>query len=137
MSSGRQRDFLVTVEGIDGFFATRTGGETSAETRRVWNGGQTTPEVMADPPVTGNVIVTRPWDPVRDQPLIKRLRPLCGQWVTTVIQQPTDRDLGVIPGVEPDVYSEARLVRIAPSEFNAENGEPDSIELEFAPREAR
>lgn len=125
-----QRQFLVTIEGIAGTFATKTGGETSADTSDVYDGGKKHPEKLASPATTDNVTVSRPFRPARDGALAKRLRPLVGSYRSTVTVQPTDADL--IPVGAPTVYANALLVRLADPEHDAASGDSSTIELEFA-----
>jgi hypothetical protein len=125
-----QRQSIVTALGIEGAFATKTGGETSAEVTKVYDGGSTTPENLAGPPTTDNVTCGRPYRATRDAAIIKRLRPRVGSFRTTITVQPTDADL--IPYGPPTVYADALLVRLAESEVDAASGEPGMIELEFA-----
>lgn len=130
MPKAAQRQFLVGVEGVTGYFATKTGGETSADTSDVFDGGQLTPEKMAAPSSTANVVVGRPYDPERDAPVIARLRPQVGRWRTTVSVQPTDADLVPVGG--PTTYANALLVRVQDPEADAASGDPSMLELEFA-----
>lgn len=125
-----QRQFLVGVEGVTGYFATKTGGETSADTTDVYDGGSPTPEKLAAPATTANVTVSRPWDPERDGPVVARLASQVGRWRTTVSVQPTDADL--IPVGSPTVYANALLVRVQDPEADAASGDAATIELEFA-----
>ncbi|KWW97399.1 hypothetical protein LI90_4371 (plasmid) [Carbonactinospora thermoautotrophica] len=125
-----QRQFLVSVQGISGYFATLSGEETEAETTKVWDGGSQRPEVLTAPPEDGNLTLTRPYDPERDQPVIDRLRPLVGRWRTTLTKQPTDPDL--VPIGKPTTFPDAVLVRLAAPEVDAGSSDPATFELEFA-----
>lgn len=128
MPKAAQRQFLVSVAGVDGLFARKEGGEVSGDTSKVWDGGALTPEVVAAPAEADNVTVGRPFDPVRDWPVLKRLRPLVNRWRTSVSVIPTDADL--IPVGEPLTYV-ALLTRVADAEVDASSGDPAELELEF------
>lgn len=135
MSTSAQRQFLVKVEGVDGYFATKGGGESESETRKVWNGGSLQPEVLGDPAEVGDVTITRPYSATRDAPVQKRLQPLTGRWRTTVTVTPTDADL--VPVADPTVYSNALLRRVGPPEHDAASGDPSVLELVFTPEGVR
>lgn len=125
-----QRQSLVKVSGIDGYFLTKTGGDTSSDTSKVYDGGNPTPAVIASPAETDNITVSRGWDNNRDNPLLRRLRPLVGKFRATVSVTPTDEDL-VAQG-EPTVYSDALLVRMTDPEADGSSGDAKMFELEFA-----
>lgn len=124
------RQNLVTVAGLPGFWATKTGGATEADTTQAWNGGSLVPEVLASPSTTSNVVVTRPYKPIRDGQVKRLLRGRVGSWRTTVSVQDTDADL--TPIGTPDVYANALLVALRPPDFDAGSGDPQTMELEFA-----
>lgn len=125
-----QRQFLVKVSTIDGYFATKTGGDTTSDASDVYDGGSLTPEKLASPATTDDVVVGRPYDPARDQQVIERLRPLVGRWRTTVSVQPTDADL-VAMG-KPTTYADALLIGCTSPEVDAASGDPAMFELTFA-----
>ncbi|WP_040457222.1 hypothetical protein, partial [Kribbella catacumbae] len=64
------------------------------------------------------------------QPVIDRLRPLIGQWRTTVTKQPTDPDF--TPIGKPITYPNSLLLRVTEPELDASSGEPARWELAFA-----
>ena len=125
-----QRQFLVKVAGIEGYFASKSGGDISADTNKVYDGGADTPDVLAGPAEADNITVTRPYDLQRDDPVLRNLRKRVGRWTTTVSITPTDRDLIAIG--TPQVYPEALLVGITEPETDASSGDSAEFELEFA-----
>lgn len=126
-----QRQQLIKVIGVEGTFATKTGGATTAETNRYYDGGQKDPEVMASPAQTENIVVSRGFRPVRDRAIVKRLRPLVGTWRTEVSAQDLTQNLVVIPGTLTS-YTNALLVRVTEPDHDANSGDPETLELEFA-----
>lgn len=130
MPKSAQRQFLVKVAGIDGYFATKSGGDTSADASDVYDGGRLDPEKLAAPATTDDITVGRPFDPVRDRPVIRTLRPLVGRHRTSVSVQDTDADL--IPIGDPTVYANALLVGLTDPEADASSGDAASFELTFA-----
>lgn len=129
-SRSSQRQFLVSVDGLPDYYATFSGGEVTAEASKVYDGGQARPSVLPGPAETGNLVISRPYGAERDQPLIDRLQPLVGKWVTTVTKQPTDADFTGIG--TPTTYPESLLVRVTPPEADAASSDGATYELEFA-----
>lgn len=130
MASAAQRQFLVSVAGVSGLFATKSGGATTAEVTRVYNGGKLTPELLASPAQTEDLTIGRPWDPDRDAPVLARLRPLVGRHRTTVSVQPTDVDLVAVG--RPTVYANALLIGVNDPEADADSGDAARLELTWA-----
>lgn len=125
-----QRQFLVKVAGIEGFFASKSGGDISADTNKVYDGGSDSPDVLAGPAEADNITVGRSYDFNRDDPILRQLRKAVGRWTTTVSVTPTDRDLVAVG--QPQVYPDALLVGLTEPETDASSGDAASFELEFA-----
>lgn len=121
---------LWEVAGFDGYFATKTGGEVSAETSKAWDGGKLTPEVLSAPSETGNLVLSKPYRPGAHRSILKQLAKGVGRYRTTVSGYDTDADLG--PTGEPLVYANALLVRLLWPESDAASSDGSSFELEFA-----
>lgn len=134
MPKSAQRQFLVKVAGIDGYFATKTGGEVEGEVSTVYDGGSLKPDKLGAPAVPGEVIVSRPYDAERDAPLAKELRGKVNRWYTTVTVQPTDADL-VALSVPPTVYVNALLRRVSDPDADASSGDAAVLELAFDPED--
>lgn len=130
MTKSSQRQSLVKVSGIDDYFATKSGGNISADTSKVYDGGSLTPDVLAGPAEADNITVSRPYDLQRDEPVLKRLRRMVGTWTTTVSVTPTDADLVAVG--QPQVYSNAVLTGLTEPEVDASSGDAKTYELEFA-----
>lgn len=127
-----KRQSLVSLGEVDiGYWSTKTGGEISATTTEVFDGGSLTPTHLASPATTKNVILSKPYRNSQDQALFKRLAPLVGIWRTTVTVQDTDASL--IPVGEPTVYPACLLVRIQPPDHDASSGDGKMLEIEVAP----
>lgn len=136
MPKASQRQNLVSVEGVAGYFATKAGGATSAEVTDVYDGGNPVAEKLAGPATTANVTVGRPWDPSRDAAVVRRLRAQVGTFRTTVTVQPTDADLVPIGGPSA-VYAGALLVGVTEPDADAASSASAMIELEFAVESVR
>lgn len=125
-----QRQALVSIEGIPGLWATKTGGDVSADVTPVWDGGTDHPDQLASPASSDNITVSRPVDDDRDLVEMKRIKKQVGRFTATVTVQPTNGDL--FPIGDPDVYPEALLIRASTPEYDAASGDPQVWELEFA-----
>jgi hypothetical protein len=125
-----QREFLCSVDGVPGYFATLEGAEVAGDTSEAWDGGAQRPETLASPPTTSNIVMSRPYKAALHQPIIDRLQKVVSRWRTTVTKQPTDADF--TPIGKPSTYPNALLVRVTPPEHDASSGEAATWELEFA-----
>jgi hypothetical protein len=125
-----QKMFLVNVSGIPGYFDTKSGGETSSETSKHYDGGSLIPDVLAAPAETDNITVSRSWKFSRDFAAHRAARKQVGRWRTTVSVTPTDEDLVAVG--EPTTYTDALLVRVSEPEYDSSSGDPATFELEFA-----
>lgn len=126
-----QRQHLTSVDGVPGYWASRSGGETTAETSKVWDGGSLRAVTLSAPAETANIVVGRPYYPARHAALRKSLAARTGRWRTTVTVQDTDPDLGPLsPPMA--VYPDALLVRCTPPEGDASSSDGAVWELEFA-----
>lgn len=125
-----QRQFLVTVQGVPGYFATLSGGETTSETSKVWDGGKLQPDVISAPADTSNLVIGRPYDPDRDQRYIDQLTKQVGRLRRTITKQPTDPDL--TPVGKPTTYPNALLVRVTPPESDAASSDASTWDMEWA-----
>jgi hypothetical protein len=135
MSKSSQRQFLVKVQGIDGLFMTKAGGNSTSDVARAYDGGSSVPDLIAAPKQVENVTVSRGFDPVRDADLLQGLRPLIGSFETTLSVTPTDRDY--VAAASPIVYSPALLVGLTEPEVAADSGDLATFELEFAVADVR
>lgn len=124
------RQQLVEVAGWPGYFATKNGGEITADVSPVWDGGSLEPENLSGPSNTGNITVARPYRPAVHGPIRKRLAGSVGRHRTNVSVWDTDPDLGPIG--TPTIYADALLVRMTPPAADASSSEASVIELEFA-----
>lgn len=131
MSKMAQRQYLVKVSGIEGYFATFSGGNVTADTNKVYDGGNPVPEVLAGPAEADNITVGRPYDTNRDADIVATLRRQVGLFAATVSVQPTDRNYNAIG--KPRVYPDALLVGLTEPDYDATSGDAATIELEFAP----
>jgi hypothetical protein len=114
-----QRHFLIKVDGIDGFFATKRGGDPSIEVTEEFDGGADEADLIESRPTYEDLVVGRPYAVWRDQPMCARERAKIGKGVRrTVSVTPTSPEgiragkattyHGLLKGVkEPDVDSKS------------------------------
>lgn len=124
-----QRMFLVKVDGIEGYFQTKTGGNITATGTKVFDGGSKVPDIIAGTPDTENITVARAYDSVRDGALCRALRQQVSSWVTTVSVTPTDADFNAVE--QPTVYSNARLLEFHEYDVDSSSGDAAMFELVF------
>ena len=125
-----QRQIIGSVDGIEGYFAQVSGGEISANSEKVFDGGSLKPDTLCGVRDIGNVSLSRPYQPVRDGAILRQLRPLVGRWRADVIVQDTDCDL--VPIGEPRVYQDAVLVGIQEPDGDANSSGPAGFSLTFS-----
>jgi hypothetical protein len=126
-----KRQFLVKIDGIDGYWGKKTGAEIKAATNKVYDGGSLVPDVIAAPAQVDDIVVTRPFDPERDQAMINLLKRKVGQWTTTVSVSPTEADL-TVSNVAGDTYPNALLIALTPPEADASSGDAAEVVLTFS-----
>lgn len=125
-----QRMFLIKVDGITGYFQTKTGGNVAAETTKVYDGGSLTPDIVAGIPDADDITISRNYDPARDGELVTQLLKLVGVWDTTLSIQPTDAAFNAIG--KPRVYSGCRLKGCNEPDVDSGSGDAAPFELVFA-----
>lgn len=131
MPKSAQRHFLVAISNIAGTWSRKSGGEITAETTKVWDGGRRRPDVIAAPSIAGNITVGRPWDPARDAELARRLKQQVGSRYSTISITPTDVNMVALRNAE--VYPDALLIRVTTPDVDASSGDAAELELEFEP----
>jgi hypothetical protein len=121
---------LTRVDGFEGWFATREGGERTAETSKVRDGGDLRQETVAAPAETSNITVSKPYRPGRHAEKLRLLDLATGNWRTTLSVYDTDEQLRATG--RPRVYADALLVRVKWPDGDSNSSDPSSFELEFA-----
>lgn len=130
MAKSSARQFLVKVQGVDGYFATKQGGNVTSDVTKAYDGGSLIPDIITAPPTAENVTVTRHYDPSRDDTVLRQLIGLVGSWTTTVSVTPTDADLVAV--APPRTYPGAVLVGVTEPESDSGSGDASMFGLEFA-----
>jgi len=125
-----QRQFLVKVHGIDGYWMTKTGGDITASTSKIYDGGELNPDVLAGPAEASNVTVTRGYAYDRDAVMIKTLKKQVGSATLDITVTPLARDMSALASQSD--YPKALLVGLIEPEPDAQSGDPGIVSLEFA-----
>lgn len=132
-----QRQFLTKVAGIDGYWATFSGGEPSVEHTRQFDGGSLVPDLLSGNPAISDVTVSRGYDPTRDGPVRAALaRALAAGkgFSTTITRTPSDEDF--TPMGDPEVY-EVKLKSVTPAESDANSADGARMQLVFSCRSVK
>lgn len=140
MAKASKRQFLVTIKPPAGgtipglpttqyYFSQKTGGATTATLQKVFDGGAQNPTVLPGVAETSDLVLSRPYDPTIDQPLITALKGQVGRLAVTVTVQPTDANFIPVGGLE--TYN-AILAGVTPSEVDAASSDAAVFSLTFA-----
>lgn len=126
-----QANFLVKIGGVTvGYFPRCAGGHTRTARSRSWDGGARKPVTLAGFPTQEDLTTGRDYDPERDEPVLRQLRPLAGRFRTVVSVQPTNANLEPIE--QPRVYPDALLVEVNEPETDSGSNTPARFELVWA-----
>lgn len=129
-----ERQHLTQVVGDDGrdlgLFARISARETTAESRREFDGGDLVGEVLVDPPLRNNITLSRGYKPERDQSLCRYLDSKVGTWTGTLSTQ--DATVELSPYGAASVYPKARLISLSWPGGDARSGTTREMVLVFA-----
>lgn len=124
-----QRDYLVKVSGVDGYFQTITGGRKASDVTHDFDGGSRDPEVLTSPAVVENIVVGRTYKPERDAAFVKRVRDRVGITPKTITVFDVDADKQII-GVNRQY--DGIIVGFNEAAVDANSGDRSRFEIEFA-----
>lgn len=93
-----QSGFLITVAGVPGTFARKSGGNPTGQVTKDRDGGALKPDVMPGPVDYGDLTVSRTYRSARDNALGKKLLQQVNQFSTTIRSQDLTPSKVVIPG---------------------------------------
>lgn len=125
-----QRQIIASVSGINGYFSQVTGGQITAATQKIFDGGARFPEILSGSSEVGDITVTRPYNPYIDEAILQTLRKVVGSDRRDVAVQSTDADL--VPVGRPRTYPEALLVGLTEPDGDASSGAPATYSLVFS-----
>ncbi len=137
MTKIAQRQHLIVVAGIPGFWATRTGGEVTVAHTKTRDGGSLTPDILQGPAEVADITVSRSYDSTRDDAVIARLQSMLQNgtvWNTTITSTPTDGDF--VPNGPPRTW-EVFLSKVMAPDADAESNNASKVELTFTARSVK
>lgn len=137
MGKTAQRQWLTKVAGIEGTWATFSGGEVAVEHTRQYDGGALVPDLLSGNPTVSDITVSRGYAPERDGSTRANLSRALAQgkgFATTITRQPTDEDY--TPMGEPEVY-EVKLKTVTPSDSDANSADASRFQLVFSCRSVK
>lgn len=128
-----QRQFLVEAshDDIPGYWMQKSGGNSSADSNKIYGGGDKTPFIVTGITDVENITISRAYDSVRDGSMVDAIRPQIGSLVTSITVTECTVDYEPIDGGS-TVYSDCVLVGISEPEFESSSGDAAAIQLEFA-----
>lgn len=129
-----ERQHLTVVAGLDGYWASITGGDTDREITKVKDGGEKKARLIIGDSETADLVVSRPWSASRDAPIWRRLDRIVkggGSFATQVTSVDTDADFVRIG--EPRSW-EVELKTVRSPEGNRQSNNPKALELVFTVR---
>lgn len=130
-----QRQFLVEVDhdSITGYWMQKSGGNSSADSNKIYAGGDKTPYIVTGITDVENVTISRAYDAARDGQMLQDIRGQVGSLTTEIKVSECTVDYEPISGgVGSIVYSKCVLVGISEPEFESSSGDAAAIQLEFA-----
>lgn len=132
-STSSVRQHSVSVAGLDGVWAKTTGGVVSVDVSESYNGGAQVPDITKGRVKVSNVTVDRPYNPVRDAPVLRFIAShIGGTWETTITDQ--DLDANEVAIGAPVVFTGCVPVSATGPEYNEESSDASRIVLEFRVR---
>jgi hypothetical protein len=123
-----QNQFLITVSSVDGFFATKSGGNASVTVAKDFDGGSNDPVLSNSRPVYSDLTVGRRFDIGRDATVAIALRKRIGKDFTVTVQ-PSDADF--VPTGPKTVYV-GRLQAVNEPDADANSGTQARFSLVFS-----
>ncbi|ASX98689.1 tail tube protein [Arthrobacter phage Colucci] len=130
MTKATKRQFITTILGITGTWASSTGGTLNADVTRDYDGGAATPDLIGGAPTADDLELSRGFDPVRDLPLLAKLRKEVGRGRYTITKQPTDANFTKVG--TPLTYANCVLMSVNDPESDANSSDIPLVTLKFA-----
>jgi len=125
-----KRQFIVSVAGITGNWESTSGGDITAPSTKVYDGGSDRPTILGGLPETSDLEVTRTFDPNRDEAILAQLRKSVGRGRFTLTKQATDANRVKVG--KPTTYSNVLLVGMTEPEHEEGSSDASPVKLTFA-----
>ncbi len=127
-SSTRQHS--VSITGLEGTWARVSGGVASVDVSESYNGGAKIPDLTMGRRTYSNLTTDRPFNPLRDRPMLRFLEAqLGGTWTTTITDQ--DVDANDVAIGEPVVYTGCVPVSVTGPEYDTESSDASRVVVEW------
>jgi len=129
-TTASKRQHSVSIAGLEGVWATATGGVASVDVSEAYNGGARFPDLTQGRVKYSNLTVERPFNPMRDRAMIRFLEANLGTgWSTTITDQ--DLDANDVAIGEPTVFTGCVPVTVTPPEYDTAASDAGMVSLEF------
>lgn len=125
-----QSAFLITVAGVPGTFARKSGGNPTGSVTKDRDGGATKPDVMPGVVDYSDVTVSRTYRSARDSALAKKLLQQVLQFTTTIRSQDLTPSKVVIPGTA--ITYTGLLTGVSTPDSDANGNGPADFSLTFS-----
>lgn len=129
-----QSGFLITVAGVPGTFARKSGGNPTGTVTKDRDGGAIKPDVMPGAVDYSDVTVSRTWRSSRDSAIAKKLLQQVLQFQTTVRSQDLTPAKVVIPGTA--ITYTGLLMGVSVPDVDANGNGPAEFSLTFSVTDA-
>lgn len=130
MAKSTKRNFLVTVVGIAGTWRSSSGGNLTATVTKDFDGGAKRPDILGGPPEADDLEITRTFDPVRDLPLLVKLRGQVGRGLYTVSKQATDANFVKVG--KPMTFPKSMLIGVSVPDSDSNSSDVAEFTLRFS-----
>jgi hypothetical protein len=122
--------FVFSISGIAGNWEQSSGGDISAPSTKVRDGGSDRPTVLGGLSETDDIEVTRTYDPVTDVALLAALRKNVGRGRYTLTKQSTDANRVKVG--KPTTYPGSLLIGLTEPEHEEGSSDLSQIKLKFS-----
>jgi hypothetical protein len=124
------RQHAVSVAGLEGVWAKVSGGVPSVDVAESYNGGAVVADLTMGRVKYSNITVDRPFNPLRDRPMIRFIEANLGKtWSTTITDQ--DLDANEMAVGEPSVFTGCVPVSVTSPEFDTEGSTASRVVIEW------
>ena len=140
MARSAKRQFLVVISfasglTVKGYWAQSTGGHSQVDATDHWDGGSTEPESTLSNVKYTNMVLTRWYDPGRDQPVEQACRAQIASGPAATISS-TPCDGALVPVASATVWT-GKLIEVQGPELDSDSGDSATLALTFHITKAR
>lgn len=125
-----QSGFLITVGGVPGTFARKSGGAATGTVTKDRDGGAIKPDILPGPVDYSDLTVSRAWVSSRDNALARKLLQQVNQFQTTIRSQDLTPAKVAIPGTA--ITYTGLLTGVTTPDVDANGNGPADFTLTFS-----